>query len=85
MEKILCWSGGKDSTALLIRQVEAGTPRILFADVGPEAEFDETYEFIEKVERLIPIFTRQFREATEKECLGAFLQQRQSAAVTGVR
>lgn len=57
MEKILCWSGGKDSTALLIRQVEAGTPphRILFADVGPEAEFDETYEFIEKVERTLNV------------------------------
>lgn len=57
MDKILCWSGGKDSTALLIRLIEAGMrpDRILFADVGEEAEFEETYSFIEKVETVLAV------------------------------
>jgi 3'-phosphoadenosine 5'-phosphosulfate sulfotransferase (PAPS reductase)/FAD synthetase len=49
------FSGGKDSTAMLVRAIEEGwqVDRIHFADVGEEAEFEEMYEFVDKVERFI--------------------------------
>lgn len=57
VSSILCFSGGKDSTALLIRLLELNTPpdRILFADVGADAEFEETYAFIDKVEKTLSV------------------------------
>lgn len=55
MQNIVNFSGGKDSTAMLLRLIEEGhqVDKIHFADVGPEAEFEEMYEFIDKVERFI--------------------------------
>jgi len=52
---IFNFSAGKDSTAMLVKAIEDGekVDRIHFADVGEEAEFEETYEFIDKVERYI--------------------------------
>ena len=49
--KIVSFSGGKDSTAMLIKMVEKKMPidRVLFADTGKE--FPQTYLFIDKVSR----------------------------------
>jgi hypothetical protein len=51
MMKIVNCSGGKDSTAMLIMMLEQGIPidRVLYADVGPMAEFESQYEYIKKV------------------------------------
>ena len=47
---MLCFSGGKNSTALLLRLVELGKipDKIVFADTL--FEFPEMYAFIDKVE-----------------------------------
>lgn len=56
MDIVSC-SLGKDSTAMLITMIERGMniDRVLFADVGEDAEFEETYEFIGKVEKTLGI------------------------------
>lgn len=48
-------SGGKDSTAMVLRLIEEQYPldRILFCDTG--LEFPQMYEHIEKLERDIPV------------------------------
>ena len=48
---MLCFSGGKDSTALLIKLIEKGMKpdKIVFADTL--LEFPEMYDFINKVEK----------------------------------
>ena len=53
MSNIVCFSGGKDSTAMLIRMLELKMPidKIVFADTG--FEFPELYEYIKKIENYI--------------------------------
>lgn len=48
---VVSFSGGKDSTAMLLRMLEEGMPVdiILFCDTG--LEFPALYEHIDKVER----------------------------------
>lgn len=48
-------SGGKDSVAMLLMMLERGIPcdRILYADVGEMAEFEEMYAYIARLERHI--------------------------------
>jgi 3'-phosphoadenosine 5'-phosphosulfate sulfotransferase (PAPS reductase)/FAD synthetase len=43
---------GKDSTAMLLMMLERGIPvdRILYADVGEMAEFEQIYDYLPKVE-----------------------------------
>ncbi len=55
MRHIVSFSGGKDSTAMLLKMIEEDwqIDKILYADVGEEAEFEEMYEFIDKVEAKI--------------------------------
>jgi len=50
---IVSFSGGKDSTAMLLRMIELDMPidEIVFADTG--LEFPELYDYIEKVEKFI--------------------------------
>ena len=50
---VVSFSGGKDSTAMLLRMIELGMPVdvILFCDTG--LEFPELYEHIRKVEEYI--------------------------------
>ena len=50
---IVSFSGGKDSTAMLLRMIELKMPidEIVFADTG--LEFPELYEYIKKVEKFI--------------------------------
>lgn len=54
-EHIVNLSGGKDSTAMLLLMLERGirVDRIIFADVGENAERPEMYEYIDKVEQFI--------------------------------
>ncbi len=53
MKHIVSFSGGKDSTAMLIRMIELNMPidEIVFADTG--LEFPELYDYIKKVENYI--------------------------------
>ena len=59
MKHIVSYSGGKDSTAMLVRMIETGMPidDIVFINVmaTPDmgAEFPEMYEYLKKVERYI--------------------------------
>lgn len=48
---IISFSGGKDSSAMLLRMIELNMPidRILFADTGKE--FPKLYEFIKRMDR----------------------------------
>ena len=48
---------GKDSVALLIRMVQEGwkIDKVLFADLGEDAEFQETYGFLKKVESTLGV------------------------------
>ena len=50
---VVSFSGGKDSTALLLRMLELGmrVDEIIFCDTG--VEFPQMYEHIDKVERYI--------------------------------
>jgi len=50
---IVSFSGGKDSTAMLLRMMELKMPidEIVFADTG--LEYPEMYEYIKKVEKFI--------------------------------
>ncbi len=56
MDIVSC-SLGKDSIAMLIMMLEKkwNVDRVLFADVGEEAEFEETYTFLEKVKNTLGI------------------------------
>jgi 3'-phosphoadenosine 5'-phosphosulfate sulfotransferase (PAPS reductase)/FAD synthetase len=53
MEHIVCFSGGKDSTAMLLRMIELNyhIDKIVFADT--QHEFPEMYDYINKIEKLI--------------------------------
>ncbi len=53
MKHIVSFSGGKDSSAMLLRMIELKMPidEIVFADTT--LEFPEMYEWINKIEELI--------------------------------
>lgn len=55
IKHVVSLSGGKDSTAMLLRMLEEGRPVdiILFCDTG--IEFDAMYRHIEKLEKYIGI------------------------------
>lgn len=57
MEHIINLSMGKDSMAMTILMLEKHWPidRVMFADVGEDAEFEETYEVRSRTERLLGI------------------------------
>lgn len=54
-KNIVSFSGGKDSTAMLLRMVELKMPihKVLFADTT--FEFPEMYDWIDKIEKLLPV------------------------------
>ena len=54
---IVSFSGGKDSTAMLLRLLESGMPvdMILFNDTG--LEFEQLYDHINRVEQYITKYT----------------------------
>lgn len=53
MKQVIAFSGGKDSTAMLLRMIELNEQidDIFFADTG--FEFPELYEYIQKIEDMI--------------------------------
>lgn len=56
-QHIVCCSLGKDSVAMLIRMIMEGwqIDKVLFADIGADAEFEETYAFLDKIETTLGI------------------------------
>lgn len=52
-EVVVCFSGGKDSTAMLLRMIELGEKidHIIFSDT--EAEYPELYEYLDRIEKVI--------------------------------
>ena len=50
---IVCFSGGKDSTAMLLRMIELGerVDEIIFSDT--DAEYPELYEYLDRIEKYI--------------------------------
>lgn len=63
MEYILNCSLGKDSVAALVMILKKDLPldRVVFADVTPDAEFEETYAFKDEVERKLGITIESVR------------------------
>lgn len=53
MKHIVSFSGGKDSTLMLLMMLEKGMPidDIIFADTG--MEFQELYDYVDRIERHI--------------------------------
>ena len=53
-ENIVSFSGGKDSSAMLLRMIELGmqVDKVIFADTT--LEFPEMYEWIKDIEKLLP-------------------------------
>lgn len=51
MENIVSFSGGKDSTAMLLMMLEKNMPidEIIFCDTGKE--FPQMYDYIDKVQK----------------------------------
>ena len=67
---VVQFSGGKDSTAMLLHMIELNMPidEIIFCDTG--LEFPEMYEHIEKVEKYIGRkITRLKHEKSFEYCL----------------
>lgn len=82
---IVSFSGGKDSTAMLLRMVELGMKidMIIFCDTG--IEFDEMYHHIKKVEDYIglPITTLQAKYSFEHLLLDHVVTKRNGEKVRG--
>ena len=55
-------SGGKDSTAMVLRLVEEGWPLdfVMFCDTG--LEFPQMYEHVEKLEKALPVPVVRLKE-----------------------
>ena len=53
MENVISFSGGKDSTAMLLMMLEKNMPidEIIFCDTGKE--FPQMYDHIDKVQKYI--------------------------------
>ena len=51
----VAWSGGKDSTAMLLRMIELNYPidKIMFANTG--VEYPEMYQYVNKIKRIIKL------------------------------
>ena len=69
IKHIVSLSGGKDSTAMLLRMLEEGMPVdiILFCDTG--LEFEGMYHHIDKLEKYIGIPITRLKSAQPFEYL----------------
>lgn len=85
MKKLVNFSGGKDSTAMLLRLYELGhTPDAVFADTG--FEFPELYEYIEKIEKYLGIKVKKLtppENEWEKWYYGEWTRGRHKGEVRG--
>ena len=60
-EHIVSFSGGKDSTAMLLIMLEKGMPIDRVINVDTTKEFPETYDHIDKVEKFSGCIDKQNR------------------------
>lgn len=89
VQHLVSFSGGKDSTAMLIRMLELGmrVDRILFADTM--YEFPEMYDYIDKVDEYIKRFgdykieILQTEETLEKWMFGEWSRGRNKGEIRG--
>lgn len=89
MEHIVSFSGGKDSTAMLIRMLELGmqVDRIVFADT--KYEFEAMYEYIEKINKYIKKYgdyeveVLRTTKELEDDMLGAITRGKRKGEVRG--
>ena len=79
IKHIVSLSGGKDSTAMLLRMLEEGMPVdiILFCDTG--LEFEGMYHHIDKLEKYIGMPITRLKSAQPFEYL--FFEHMQSSAL----
>ena len=61
MKHIVCFSGGKDSAAMLLRMIEMGMPvdLVLFADTG--MEFPQLYKYVDRMEEYVTSLGIEFQ------------------------
>jgi len=61
MKHIVCFSGGKDSAAMLLRMIEMGMPidLVLFADTGKE--FPQLYAYVQRMKEYVESLGIEFR------------------------
>ena len=67
MKHIVSFSGGKDSSAMLLRMIEMGMPvdLVLFADTGKE--FPQLYEYVERMRKYVTGYGIEFKTVKPKK------------------
>jgi 3'-phosphoadenosine 5'-phosphosulfate sulfotransferase (PAPS reductase)/FAD synthetase len=83
--RFLFWSGGADSTAMMVKGLETGLKidRIFFSDTG--MEFDEMYDYIKKVTNYIKKhFDRDIITLSPNEGKGYYKFSRGKGVIRGI-
>ena len=67
MKHIVCFSGGKDSAAMLLRMIEMGMPidTVMFADTGKE--FPQLYAYVDRMEKHVTSLGIEFQRVAPKK------------------
>jgi 3'-phosphoadenosine 5'-phosphosulfate sulfotransferase (PAPS reductase)/FAD synthetase len=82
---VVCFSGGKDSTAMLLRMIELGEKidYIIFADT--DFEYPELYEYVNKIEKIIgrKIIRVKSKKSFEEWMFGKLVDGKNKGKVRG--
>ena len=83
---IVCFSGGKDSTTMLLKMVEANMKidKIIFADTT--LEYPEMYDYIDTIEKYIDreIIKTTPKKSFDEWCYGKFIRGNREGEVRGL-
>ena len=86
MKHIVSFSGGKDSTAMLLMMLEKGmqVDQIIFADTT--LEFPEMYEYIDKIENYIgrEIIRTKPKKSFDEWCYGKIVRGKRKGEIRGL-